>query len=250
MNIFEKLLRILFLSQIFQKSVIQCEYFTNLRISEELIVLLDKTYIIFHAEEKFFTKNDINILKDLNIPWHIHTLNEKTKNMTLKDLNYVVINHETEFKQYENIFNEMSRNKQKSAWLFDVENINEEIQTTDIFKNFDLKLTDDVFIIQNSPKNKTNINEIYKISKNLPVIEKNFGVKNDENQINFVKERKWERRKDLQGFQFQIASLDSRPYISNMVKSEETGYNMSGIFADVFFSLRVSKIGEDILFPG
>ena len=51
---------------------------------------------------------------------------------------------------------------------------------------------------------------------------------------------KWIRRKNLHGHYFKVATLEDKPYVY-LIKSNITGFQMSGIFGDVFCDLKVSN---------
>ena len=51
---------------------------------------------------------------------------------------------------------------------------------------------------------------------------------------------KWIRRKNLDGHYFKVATLEDKPYV-DLIKSNITGFEMNGIFGDVFNNLKVSN---------
>ena len=57
---------------------------------------------------------------------------------------------------------------------------------------------------------------------------------------------KWKRRKDLQGHFFKVATLEDKPYVDLKI-SDKTGYEISGIFGDVFCDLKVNCYARCLL---
>ena len=102
-------------------------------------------------------------------------------------------------------------------------------------------LDDDFFWFKNINETYIEIWEAYKISnnKNEPIKFSNIGFWSREAGLIISSAEKWKRRKDLQGHFFKVATLEDKPYVDLKI-SDKTGFEISGIFGDVFCDLKVN----------
>ena len=106
--------------------------------------------------------------------------------------------------------------------------------------NLTLDLNDDFFWFKFTNQSHVNIWEAYKISNEKELIVSDIGFWSQEKGIVLKIVEKWIRRKNLHGHYFKVATLEDKPYVE-LIKSNITGFEMSGIFGDVFCDLKVSN---------
>ena len=51
-----------------------------------------------------------------------------------------------------------------------------------------------------------------------------------------------QRLRDLQGLRLRVATEVSKPYILDMIPNDEIGYQIDGLFAEIFHSLQVCTL--------
>lgn len=130
-----------------------------------------------------------------------------------------------------NIFNNRNRAR-KDYWLLDISSLEEpESQLEDL----DLDLDDDLFWFDEN----FDIWEVYKIHPDFDIKVDFYGNWTQIGGLKVNQEEKWNRRRNLEGAQFKVATLTSIPYITKMTKLSENEYSMEGMFAEVFFALQV-----------
>ena len=109
----------------------------------------------------------------------------------------------------------------------------------------DLKtdLKDDILLLSALNISTFAIWDCYKLSPTSDWIAIDFAIWTNQSGFQYkVSNDKWSRRRNLHGYQFRTATLESSPYITALTPSETQGYTFHGMFAEVFTNLEVALI--------
>ena len=128
----------------------------------------------------------------------------------------------------------------QSLWIVDISQLQEPLENTlSKLDTLDAGFNDAILLFKASNQSYVQFWEVYKVSANTPMRIGNTGNWSEASGIVLASEQNRNQRlKDLQGLHLKIASKVSKPYINNMVPKNGIGYQLDGLFADVFFNLQ------------
>lgn len=113
----------------------------------------------------------------------------------------------------------------------------EEVRAT--LDDLEMDIDDQVYLCEEMGNNDVNLYEAYKIRQSEPTSILKYGNWTVDGGLQVSNQEIWQRRSDLGGIQFQVATLLSAPYVTKMEPNNVTGsYEMEGMFAEVFYALQ------------
>ena len=131
-----------------------------------------------------------------------------------------------------------------SLWTVDVTNVYEPLddillKLNDIEAEFD----DEITLYKAINNSYILFWEVYKISQSTPLKIGNRGEWTMKSGVILESDNhRNQRLRDLQGLRLRVATEVSKPYILDMIPNDEIGYQIDGLFAEIFHSLQVCTL--------
>ena len=153
-----------------------------------------------------------------------------------QDLVVFVPENENGLSQFVKWFNLRQRTS-KEYWLLDISYWSSIQDARNIMQNLNLDLDDDLYWFQTSNE-IVQVYEVYRIHQDFSIKIKPYETWANGSYLISPMLEKWVRRSNLEGAQFNVITLVSNPYITEMIPIAPGSFEMKGMFAEVFFALQ------------
>ena len=169
---------------------------------------------------------------------YIDTLKQNTTlNAIPQDLVVFVPDDKNDLSQFIKWFNSRQRTS-REYWLLDISNWSSIQDVKTNMQNLNLDLDDDLYWFQNSANGTIEVYEVYRIHQDFDIKIKPYETWTNGSQIMVPILEKWVRRSNLEKAQFNVVTLVSNPYITELIPTAPGNFEMKGMFAEVFFALQ------------
>ena len=158
-----------------------------------------------------------------------------------QDLNIFLLNDKN-INAFMDIFSRKQLHDQ-SLWIVDITDFPEPLdQVLQNLNALEAQFDDQIILFRGINESFVEFWEVYKISQNTPLQIGNVGEWSEGSGVNLKSDKhRLLRLRDLQGLHLKVATAVHKPYTIEMIPDDEFGYEINGLFAEVFHALQVQK---------
>lgn len=139
----------------------------------------------------------------------------------------------------------LRKRSSREYWLLDISSWPNVTAAIETFASLPVDVDDELYwysskAVKNNASGLISIWEMYRKHVYFPLSVVSTGNWSENASLNMVEDEKWDRRRNLTGVVFRVATLESKPYITSLtpIKNKNGFFEMRGMFAEVFFALQ------------